>query len=123
MSSTTEVVAKMAAVLAGAAVDLRRDLWCLRMPTGSPFGWNGVAEDFRELLAEMETGLQNLDVKVVRDAANKARNIGAMLSPDAQARIQIGPNLNSRPVRSSSAIVAADWPNHLPAIDSAGTSR
>jgi len=47
-----------------------------------------INSEVRGLLSEMERGLQNLDVQVVRNAANKARSIGAMLSPDAAARIQ-----------------------------------
>lgn len=48
-----------------------------------------INSEVRDLLREMESGLQNLDVKAVRDAASKARNLGNMLSPDAAARIQI----------------------------------
>lgn len=46
-----------------------------------------INSEVRELLSDMEGGLRRLDVDAVREAANKARNIGAMLSPDAQARI------------------------------------
>lgn len=48
-----------------------------------------INSEVRDLLSEMERGLKNLDVKAVRDAASKAKNIGAMLSPDATARIQV----------------------------------
>ena len=48
-----------------------------------------IASEVRDLLADMETGLRNLDVKTVRDAANKARDIGRMLTPTAQARVQV----------------------------------
>ena len=48
-----------------------------------------INSEVRELLASMEKGLANLDVKVVRDAADKAKQLGAMLTPDAAARIQI----------------------------------
>jgi hypothetical protein len=44
--------------------------------------------EVRDLLADMAEGIRNLDVKAVRDAADQARNIGRMLNPDAQARIQ-----------------------------------
>src|SRR5579859_5622242 len=40
-----------------------------------------INSEVRDLLAEMESGLRNLDVKTVRDAANKAKGIGQMLSP------------------------------------------
>jgi hypothetical protein len=46
-----------------------------------------INSEVRDLLGEMEDGLKRLDVKAVRDAANRARNIGAMLSPNAAARI------------------------------------
>jgi hypothetical protein len=36
----------------------------------------------------MAEGVRNLDVRTVRDAADRARDIGRMLAPDAQARIQ-----------------------------------
>ena len=47
-----------------------------------------IKSEVRDLLASMAAGVQNLDVKAVRDAADRARDIGRMLSPDAQARIQ-----------------------------------
>ena len=43
--------------------------------------------EVRKLLASMETGLSNLDVKAVRAAAKKAREIGQMLTPEAQGRV------------------------------------
>lgn len=48
-----------------------------------------INSEVRELLEDMESGLRNLDVAKVREAANKARGIGQMLSPDAAARIQM----------------------------------
>jgi hypothetical protein len=47
-----------------------------------------INSEVRELLANMAEGVRNLDVKIVRDAADRARDVGRMLSPDAQARIQ-----------------------------------
>lgn len=47
-----------------------------------------INSEVRDLLQDMETGLRNLDVKTVRDAANRARNLGGMLSPAASDRIQ-----------------------------------
>ena len=46
-----------------------------------------INSEVSDLLAQMETGLKNLDVKTIRDAASKAKSIGQMLSPDAAARI------------------------------------
>lgn len=48
-----------------------------------------INSEVRELLDTMQTGLKNLDAKTVREAANKATNIGKMLSDDANDKIQI----------------------------------
>lgn len=48
-----------------------------------------INSEVRDLLADMTDGLQKLDVKAVRAAASKAKQIGGMLTVDAQARIQI----------------------------------
>lgn len=42
-----------------------------------------------QLIDDMKAGLDKLDVKAVRDAANRAKQLGQMLNADAQARIQI----------------------------------
>lgn len=46
-----------------------------------------INKEVRDLMESMESGLKNLDVKTVRDAANKAKQLGQMLSPDAQGRV------------------------------------
>lgn len=48
-----------------------------------------INSEVRDLLADMERGVRNLDVDVIRAAANKARGLGAMLTPDAAARINV----------------------------------
>lgn len=48
-----------------------------------------INSEVRELMETMQEGINSIDVKKVRDAANRARSIGAMLSPEAAARIQI----------------------------------
>lgn len=48
-----------------------------------------INSEVRDLIAAMESGARNLDVKVIREAAGKAKSIGAMLSPDAQARVTV----------------------------------
>lgn len=45
--------------------------------------------EVRELLADMEEGIRNMDVEAIRKAAKAAREVGAMLSPSAAASIQI----------------------------------
>jgi hypothetical protein len=48
-----------------------------------------INAEVRELMESMQTGLKNLDVKVVREAANKARGLAQMLSPEAQERVKV----------------------------------
>lgn len=48
-----------------------------------------INSELRDMMQDMETGLQNLDVKAVREAASRARRIGTMLSPEAAARVQL----------------------------------
>jgi len=47
-----------------------------------------INSEVRDLLSQMQDGVKNLDVAVIREAANKAKNIGNMLTPDAQVRMQ-----------------------------------
>jgi hypothetical protein len=48
-----------------------------------------INSEVRDLLGTMTEGIRSLDVSAVRDAADRARDIGRMLSPDAQTRIQV----------------------------------
>jgi hypothetical protein len=45
--------------------------------------------EVRELLADMDAGIRSLDVKAVREAADKARALGQMLTPNAAERVQV----------------------------------
>lgn len=45
-----------------------------------------INSEVRELLTAMEEGVRSLDVAKIRDAADRARGVGSMLSPDAAAR-------------------------------------
>lgn len=47
-----------------------------------------INSEVRELVATMQDGLVNLDVKAVREAADKARALGQMLAPDAAERVK-----------------------------------
>jgi hypothetical protein len=47
-----------------------------------------INSEMRDLLSKMEQGVRKLDVKAIRDAADAARSVGAMLTPDASARLQ-----------------------------------
>ena len=46
-----------------------------------------INSEMSDLMSAMAEGLSNLDVSKVRDAANKARSVGAMLTPEAQERV------------------------------------
>jgi hypothetical protein len=48
-----------------------------------------INSDVRDLLADMDRGIRKFNVEEIRAAASKAKEIGAMLTDDAQARIQI----------------------------------
>lgn len=48
-----------------------------------------INREVRSLVAAMEDGVRNLDVKKIREAADEARQLGQMLNPDAQARITV----------------------------------
>lgn len=48
-----------------------------------------INSEVKDLLNAMSAGIENLDVKKVREAASRAKEVGAMLSADAQARVQI----------------------------------
>ena len=48
-----------------------------------------INEEVRGLLDDMKIGIENLDVERVRAAAKKAVQIGQMLTPDAEVRIQL----------------------------------
>lgn len=47
-----------------------------------------INSELRDLIGEMEAGVKNVDVKAVREAASKARQLAAMLSPEAAGRVQ-----------------------------------
>ena len=48
-----------------------------------------INKEVRDLLSVMENGLKNLSVKTVREAANKAKGLEKVLSPEAADRIKI----------------------------------
>lgn len=47
-----------------------------------------IKSEVRDLLKQMKDGVENLDVEAVRAAANRARNIGSMLTPAAAGKIK-----------------------------------
>ncbi len=48
-----------------------------------------INAEVRGLLDEMTIGLRRLDVDAVRDAAQRARSMGQMLTPNAAERVQV----------------------------------
>jgi hypothetical protein len=48
-----------------------------------------ISADIRSLMDDMAVGVQTLDVKAVRDAAGKLRDVSSMLSDDAKKRIGV----------------------------------
>ena len=48
-----------------------------------------ISGEVRGLIADMKDGLESLDVEKIRKAANEAKQIGNMLSPEAQVRIEL----------------------------------
>lgn len=48
-----------------------------------------INSEVRDLLADMNEGLKNADVKAIREAASRAKQLGSMLSPAAEARVRI----------------------------------
>jgi hypothetical protein len=47
-----------------------------------------INSEIGDLLTRMAEGVRNLDVRIVRDAADRARDLGRMLSAEAGARVQ-----------------------------------
>ena len=47
-----------------------------------------INSEVRDLMREMTVGIKELDPRRVRDAANRARSVGAMLTPEAAERIK-----------------------------------
>lgn len=48
-----------------------------------------ISSEVRDLLASMAEGVQQLDVKAIREAADRAKQLGSMLTADAEARVKI----------------------------------
>lgn len=48
-----------------------------------------ITGEIRSLMEDMQDGVKSLNVKAIRDAANKAKAVGEMLTPDAKGRLQI----------------------------------
>lgn len=71
------------------AVRARVDVYVLkgRIADSDEEATRAIASDVTSLLEEMQAGIKAVDVKAIRDAANKARAMGAMLDEDKQAQV------------------------------------
>ena len=47
-----------------------------------------INSEMRQLVEDMQSGIQNVDVKKIRDAAYRAKQLGAMLTPAASDKIK-----------------------------------
>lgn len=47
-----------------------------------------ITATIRQLMDDMQQGLKTLDVKMIRDAANKANDAGKLLTPEAGSRLE-----------------------------------
>jgi hypothetical protein len=48
-----------------------------------------ITGEIRQLMDNMAVGLKALDVKTIRDAANKATEVGKMITPEAGSRLEV----------------------------------
>jgi len=48
-----------------------------------------IRREIAELMTDMREGLENLDVKTVREAAGRLKQMGQMLSPEAEVRVEL----------------------------------
>lgn len=78
-----------------------------------------INSEITGLMRDMEDGLANLDVDKVRAAANSAKNISQMLSPDAAARVKTAIEL----ARSSARKIAAAGEEAAQEVDRATIRR
>jgi hypothetical protein len=49
---------------------------------------SAINSEMRDLLKAMQDGIKNLDAPAIRDAANRARSVGQMLTADAQSKVR-----------------------------------
>jgi hypothetical protein len=68
---------------------IRVNAMCGKIEPDDQQAVRAINSEVAELLETMRLGLETLDAVKVRDAAKRAREIGQMLSADAQARITI----------------------------------
>jgi hypothetical protein len=62
---------------------------CGRIAADDVEAVKAINAEIRDLMRDMAEGVNTLDVKRIRDAADRAKSVGAMVTQDAQVRIQI----------------------------------
>lgn len=70
-----------------------------------------IAAEVRDLISDMENGVENLNAKTIRDAASRALKVGQMLSPEANEQVQEAVKLAraaARKVNKASESAAAE---------------
>lgn len=75
----------------GASSMTRLDVFCIkaRVASDDVEAARAIASDMRDLLDDMREGIANADPAKIREAANKARELGAMLSDDVAGKVSI----------------------------------
>lgn len=61
---------------------------CGRVEPNDAAAVRAIKGEIESLVEQMESGVRNLDVGAIRDAANKAREMGTMLSPEASEPVK-----------------------------------
>lgn len=89
LADAVEEAQEMVATFNGKAALTRISVYVLvgRIAASDSEAVRAINSDIRELLDTMEGGLRRLDVKMVREAATRARSLGAMLSEDASEQV------------------------------------
>ena len=78
-----------------------------------------LRREITELLTDMREGLENLDVGTVREAANRAKQLGQMLSPEAEVRLELA----IKQARESARKIVEAGETGAKAIDQATIAR
>lgn len=68
---------------------IRFNVICGRIAQDDVETVRAITGEVRSLMEAMQDGVKSLDVKTIRDAANKAKQVGEMLSPEAAKRLEV----------------------------------
>lgn len=66
------------------------DIWCIKaqITESDTDALNGIASEIRNLLDQMQSGIAEMDVAKIRDAANKAKSLGGLLDGEAAGKVR-----------------------------------